>query len=77
MHFLVGKCLEFVVEKNIKLGKELEKVLSLLRCKMRTRIHDCSNVSSLVRTIQYFRHEVIFKRVVVFVILFVMVKIVL
>ena len=47
MHFLIGKRLELVIEKNIKLGKELEKILSLLRCKMRTQIHNRTNVSSL------------------------------
>ena len=28
MHFLISDCLEFVVEKNVQLGKELEEVLS-------------------------------------------------
>ena len=36
IYFLISKHLELVVEKNIKLRKELEKILLLLRLKVST-----------------------------------------
>ena len=77
MYFIVSERLELVVEKNIELRKELEKILLLLRCKVSTRICDCSNISSLIQTIQYLHSKVIFERNSIFVILFGAIKIVL
>ena len=74
MDFLVCEGLEHVIEKYIKLGKELKEIFLLLWHEMSAQICDCPNITSFLQTIQYFHSKVIIKRESIFVILFVMVK---
>ena len=61
MIFLICESLQLVVEKNIKIGKELKEILMLLWCEMGAQICNYLHVSSFIQTIQCFCSEVIVK----------------